>query len=187
MSEQQVEQTEEPTELEAVLAASIAAKTVEADTEPAEIDETEVDEPSEVEVETTDVTETKAEPAETKPEKPAPVSPVTPFQACKRVNDALKAAGLNKRIQAPMLYTYANKNKFDTRPAKKVTQKGIEKEVMEIDEKSFMTWMEGYLADVIAKTTGAKKAQAPVADASNEQTEEVVAEVEQDSTPAEAE
>jgi hypothetical protein len=180
MSEQQV--TEQPTELEETLAASIAAKTdgqVDED-EPAEVDEPELE---------TTKQETETEKVEAKPEKPTPISPVTPFQACKRVNAALAAAGLNKKIQAPMLYTYASKDKFVTRQARKVTQKGIEKMVMEIDEDSFMDWMEGYVADVIAKATGTRKLQQVVDEESAkvDSDPETAEDAEDDSTPAEAE
>jgi len=133
-------------------------------------------EPTETENEPTENTEQEAEmventetepaavataPTETKPAKPEPISPITPFQAAKRVNAALKAAGLNKKIQAPMLYTYAGKDKFKTHPAKKVTAKGIEKVVLEIDEESFVLWMTENVNGVVARATGVRPTQKP--------------------------
>lgn len=103
----------------------------------------------------------KAEETET---KPTPVSPETPFQAAKRVNAALAAAGLNKKIQAPMLYTYAGKGYFDTHTAIKVTKKGDKKEVIEIDEASFFEWMEKYVAGAVERATGVKQLQQVVDD-----------------------
>jgi hypothetical protein len=117
---------------------------VEDDEDEDEDDEDEVD----------DKVETKTEAT-----KPTPVSPVTPFQACKRVNAALAAAGTGTQIQAPMLYTYAAKGKFKTRPATKITQKGIAKSVVEIDEESFTAWMTEYIASVVAKTVGRRQLQ----------------------------
>jgi hypothetical protein len=96
-----------------------------------------------------------AEPAK----KPEPNQPLTPFQAAKRVNDALKAAGLNKKIQAPMMYMYASKDKFVTRHVTKVTAKGIEKDVLEVDEESFFAWMEQYVAGAVARANGTSPTQ----------------------------
>ena len=115
----------------------------------------------------------KAEETET---KPTPVSPETPFQAAKRVNAALAAAGLNKKIQAPMLYTYAAKGYFATRTAIKVTKKGEEKEVIEIDEASFFEWMEKYVAGAVERATGSKQLQKVV--------DEEAAKIETDETEA---
>jgi len=115
----------------------------------------------------------KAEETET---KPTPVSPETPFQAAKRVNAALAAAGLNKKIQAPMLYTYAAKGYFATRTATKVTKKGDTKEVIEIDEASFFEWMEKYVAGAVERATGSKQLQKVV--------DEEAAKIETDETEA---
>jgi hypothetical protein len=115
-----------------------------------EADEDEDDDEDEVD----DKVETKTEPV-----KPTPHSPVTPFQACKRLNEALKAAGVNKVIQGPMMYTYASKGKFKTRSATKITAKGISKQVLEIDEESFTAWMTDYIASVVGKNVNKAQLQ----------------------------
>jgi hypothetical protein len=94
--------------------------------------------------------------------KPEPNQPMTPFQAAKRVNDALAAAGLKKKIQAPMLYIYAGKEKFKTHTTVKITAKGIKKNVMEVDEDSFFAWMEQFVAGAVARANGVKELQAVV-------------------------
>jgi hypothetical protein len=136
----------------------VATERAEANTEPRDKDDyagepdDEDDEDDEDEVD--DKVETKTEPA-----KPKPYSPVTPFQACKRLNAALAAAGVDKVIQGPMMYTYASKGKFITRPATKVTAKGISKPVIEIDEESFTAWMTDYIASVVGKSAGKAQVQ----------------------------
>jgi len=137
-----------------------------------EVNETETQNVETPEVEETEIVVTPDETIETDETleqpttetKPTPTSPVTPFQAAKRVNAALKAAGVDRKIQAPMLYTYAAKGYFVTRTATKVTKKGDTKEVIEVDEESFFAWMEKYVAGAIERATGVKQLQQVVDD-----------------------
>jgi hypothetical protein len=153
-----------------------------------EVDETEsADEPAEVDEAVAEQPEVEA--AET---KPVPVSPMTPYQATKRVNEALAKAlegtGHEKTVRSPMLYIYAGKGAFNIHPAVKVGKNGKETTVHEIDEESFLLWMADYVRGAVERVTGAKDEATEVAEgeeASGITTDEV--EQEQDSTPAEAE
>jgi hypothetical protein len=90
------------------------------------------------------------------PAKPEPHSPLTPYQATKRVNDALKEAGLDKTVKSPMLYIYAGKGKFTIHDATKVTKAGKEQTVHEVDEESFLAWMAEYVKGAVERATGTK-------------------------------
>jgi hypothetical protein len=146
--------------------------------------QTEVDEAAEADetvVENTEVDETATDHVEVET-KLAPISPVTPFQAAKRVNAALAAAGVDRKIQAPMLYTYAAKKYFATHQALKVTKKGVKKSVLEIDEESFLTWMEKYIAGATGRASDKRVEQVEVAEG-----DESVTDREMEAEAAEAE
>jgi len=137
---------------------------------------------------------------EDKPAKPEPVSPLTPYQATKQVNEALRKAGVidpktgkPKEVRSPMLYIYAGKGAFKIHPAIKIGKNGKESTVHEVDVPSFLAWVEEYVGGVITRVLGAKDDEAK-AEAADEVKDEVPeteqqdgAEAEQDSEPAEAE
>jgi len=100
-------------------------------------------------------TATETAPAEpAKKTKPEPVSPMTPYQATKRVNAALREAGIDKTVRSPMLYIYASKGAFEIHPATKITKAGQEQTVHEIDEESFVKWMTGYVKGAVQRSNG---------------------------------
>jgi len=101
-------------------------------------------------------TPTETAPTEAKPE---PKSPMTPYQATKRVNQALKEAGVDREVRSPMLYIYAGKGAFEIHPAEKVTKAGKKHTVHEIDEESFVKWMNEYVRGAVQRASGETKAE----------------------------
>jgi hypothetical protein len=91
--------------------------------------------------------------------KPEPKAIMTPYQATKRVNEALKEAGVDRVVRSPMLYIYAGKGKFQVHKAVKVTKAGKEKSVWEIDEESFVAWMAEYVAGAAGRKADAVELQ----------------------------
>jgi hypothetical protein len=77
----------------------------------------------------------------------------TPYQAMKVVNDMLDKAGLDIKLQGPMLYQYASQGKFKSHPAQVDIDRGEpeHKVRLEADEASFMEWAEAFVAGKLPK------------------------------------
>jgi hypothetical protein len=116
-------------------------------------------------------TETKA----AKKEKRAYV--FTPFQAMKEVNKLLANAGVDRKLQGPMLYSYANQGKFKTGPATCDVEAGVEKPRQEVDRDSFDEWAAAF---VTAAAEGKRNTQKAAADESDEADDENEVDVEDD-------
>jgi hypothetical protein len=102
-------------------------------------------------------------PTEEKPAKKAKRPYVlTPFQAHKLMNKALEDAGLEGNIQGPMAYSYANQNRYDTRPAEVDVAAGADKprvEVVREGDHGFDVFLTKFVADRLAKANKATKAE----------------------------
>src|ERR1700691_4747258 len=91
-------------------------------------------------------TDTKAPETEAKVEKKAKRAYVfTPFQAMKKVNAMLAEAGVERTLQGPMLYSYANSGKFKVAPAQVDIDAKAEKPRQEVDEESFTEWAKAFV------------------------------------------
>jgi hypothetical protein len=118
---------------------------------------------TELETVLTEAIEQQTEPTEAEPAKAEPNFVMTPYQATKRVNEALQEAGIDKTVRSPMIYIYAGKGAFETHETVKVTKKGTEQVVKEIDEESFLAWMANYVKGAAERAT-AKVEQVDVAE-----------------------
>jgi hypothetical protein len=107
-------------------------------------------------------TATTEAPATETPAKKAKRAHVeTPFQKMKVINKMLADAGVERVLQGPMLYSYANQGKFTTHPAQADVEAGVEKPRLEVDEDSFLEWAEAFV-------TAAKSGKKNTAKASTE-------------------